>query len=71
MVLTHEDFQEWKANPISRALFKVLEKEREFMKERLCVNNIDNQEEVRGRCSAILSLLELTYEDLVEGLRDE
>lgn len=69
--MTQEDFQEWKASPITRTLFKVLTKEREYMKERLCVNNIDNQEEVRGRCSAILSLLELTYEDLVEGLRDE
>jgi hypothetical protein len=41
------------------------------MKEQLCLGNVSNEDELRGRCNAILSLLYLTYEDLVEGLRDD
>ena len=41
------------------------------MKEQLCRGSIDNEQEVRGRCNAILQISNLTYEDLVEGARDD
>ena len=71
MTVTQEDFQEWRVNQVTKALLKVLHKEREYLKERLCQNNIDNENEIRGRCSAILALLNMEYEDLIEGLRNE
>lgn len=33
--------------------------------------NVDNEEEVKGRCNAVLSILNITYEDLVEGARED
>ena len=33
--------------------------------------NVEHAEEVKGRCSAVLSILNLTYEDLVEGARED
>ena len=32
---------------------------------------MENTEEVKGRCNAIISILDLTYEDLVEGARED
>ena len=41
------------------------------MKEQLIRGNASDENEIRGRCNAILSLLNLTYEDLVEGSRED
>ena len=41
------------------------------MKEQLCRGLIDNELEVKGRCNAILQITDVTYEDLVEGARDD
>jgi hypothetical protein len=35
-----------------------------------CRGNLENEEEVKGRCSAILNIVNLSYEDLVEGAKD-
>jgi hypothetical protein len=35
-----------------------------------CRGNLTNEEEVKGRCNAIYGILNITYEDLVEGARD-
>jgi hypothetical protein len=41
------------------------------MKEMVVRGNVDNLQEVLGRCNAILSIIDLTYEDLVEGARED
>jgi hypothetical protein len=41
------------------------------MKEMVVRGNAENIEEVKGRCNAILNILGLTYEDLVEGARED
>lgn len=33
--------------------------------------NVDNEEEVKGRCNAVLNILNITYEDLTEGARED
>jgi len=35
-----------------------------------CRGTLENEDEVKGRCNAILNIVNLTYEDLVEGARD-
>jgi hypothetical protein len=50
---------------------KALRNDREFMKEQLIRGLITDENEVRGRCNAILNLLDLTYQDLVEGARED
>ena len=57
-------------NPATKALMKALRNDREYIKEMICRGTIENVEEARGRCNAILNLLNLEYEDLVEGGRD-
>ena len=58
-------------NPVTKALKKALHNDREYMKEQLIRGNTTDENEIRGRCNAILNLLNLTYEDLVEGARED
>ena len=58
-------------SPVTKALKKALHKDREYLKEMLVRGNVDNVEEVKGRCNAVLNIINLTYEDLVEGAKDD
>lgn len=49
---------------------KSLHNDREYLKEMLVRGNVDNEDEVKGRCSAVLSILNISYEDLVEGIKE-
>ena len=56
---------------MTKALKKALYNDREYLKEMLVRGNVDNEEEVKGRCNAVLNILNITYEDLVEGTRED
>ena len=71
MTITQQEFLDWVENPVTKALKKSLHNDREYMKEMLVRSNVDNEEEVKGRCSAVLNILNITYEDLVEGARED
>ena len=71
MIVTQQEFLEWKEHPATKALVKALHNDREYMKEQLCRGSVENEEEIRGRCAAILNLVSMTYEDLVEGIKDD
>ena len=71
MILTQEEFLEWKQHQVTKTLLKALSNDREYMKEMIVRGNVENVEEAKGRCNAILRLLDLTYEDLVNGARDD
>jgi hypothetical protein len=58
-------------NPVTKALKKALHNDREYLKEMLVRGNVDNEEEVKGRCNAVLNILNITYEDLTEGARED
>jgi hypothetical protein len=62
--ITPSRFSEWKQHPVTKQLFKLLEAERETMKEGLANNSFDNEQEVKGRCTAIKLILSLEYQDL-------
>ncbi len=62
---------EWVEHPVTKALKKALHNDREYMKEQLVRGNSSDENEVRGRCNAILGILNVTFEDLVEGARDD
>jgi hypothetical protein len=61
--VTKELFEEWKFHPVTKKLFKLMEEDRENMKEML-VHGVENEAEVRGRCKILGSLLNLQYEDM-------
>jgi small nuclear ribonucleoprotein (snRNP)-like protein len=58
-------------NPVTKALKKSLHNDREYLKEMIVRGNVNNEEEVKGRCNAVLNILNLTFEDLVEGARED
>ena len=62
---------EWAESPVTKALKKALHNDREYLKEMLVRGNVDNEEEVKGRCNAVLNILNITYEDLTEGARED
>jgi small nuclear ribonucleoprotein (snRNP)-like protein len=71
MMITQAEYLEWMENPVTKALRKSLHNDREYLKEMIVRGNVDNEEEVKGRCNAVLNILNITYEDLVEGARED
>ena len=65
-----ESFEEWKHHPVTRRFMKMLQEDRETMKEGLVNNVYAHEDEVKGRCRAISILLDIEYVDLFPK-RDE
>lgn len=70
--VTQQDFQEWKEHLVTKAFFQALTNNREELKESL-VRGVyaGTEQEVQGRCAVVLNILNMTYEDLIEGLQVE
>ena len=64
--VTQEEFNEWRASAITKKFLKVLELERERMKEGLVNDNFEQVEMIKGRCQAIALILDVQYQDLYE-----
>lgn len=62
---------DWVEHPVTKALKKSLHNDREYLKEMIVRGNVENEEEVKGRCNAVLNILNITYEDLTEGARED
>jgi hypothetical protein len=62
--VSRENFEEWTFHPVTKRLMKMLQNDRETMKEGLINNAFDDEVEVKGRCRAIAIILNLEYEDL-------
>lgn len=69
VVVTEQEFQDWKEHRVTKAFNKALFNDRELLKEML-VGGTDNDENVRGRAEAIRFILTLDYEGLMESLRE-
>ena len=69
MLLTQQEFQEWKQEEVTKAFFKALQNNREELKEGLVSGLYDDRiMDVQGRCAAVLQIITVEYEDLVESL---
>ena len=66
--VSHDTFEEWKHHPVTKRLLKMLNDDRETMKEGLLNNAFDEELEVIGRCRAIAIILNLEYGDLFEPI---
>jgi hypothetical protein len=69
--VVEEEFKEWVEHPVTKAFYKALDNNREELKEGLVRGLYEDESEIKGRCAAVLNVLLMTYEDLVEGLRYE
>jgi hypothetical protein len=66
--VSRENFEEWTFHPVTKRLMKMLQNDRETMKEGLINNAFDDEVEVKGRCRAIAIILNLEYEDLFDTI---
>jgi len=66
VVLTEEEWAEWKLHPTTKYFFKALSKGREFYKEELVRNNVANEDFLKGKAGMIQDILEMSYEDIQE-----
>jgi hypothetical protein len=66
--VSRENFEEWTFHPVTKRLMKMLQNDREAMKEGLINNTFEDEVEVKGRCRAIAIILNLEYEDLFDTI---
>lgn len=71
-IVTEQEFQEWTNHPVTQSFFKTLKKEREDLKENIVLGLYEEKEEqqVRGICKSVINIVEMSYEQLSEGLRN-
>lgn len=70
IVVTEQEFNDWKDSRTTRAFLKALDKDREWLKEVL-LGGTEDDANVRGRAAAITAILSLTYEDLMTSLAEK
>jgi hypothetical protein len=66
-VVTKEEFLDWKQQHVTQLFMSSLDKDREYMKEVLVAGTEDDNN-LRGRITALTLILGLTYEDFMESL---
>lgn len=71
IVVTQQEFDEWKADPTTVAFFKALKNKREVMKEDHICGRYENKEFVEGKAMLISELLSITYEEMMEAISDK
>lgn len=65
-IVSQDSFEEWKHHPVTKRFMKMLEIDRESMKEGLINNAFEEEAEIKGRCRVIAVILNIEYEDLFE-----
>ena len=69
VVVTEQEYKEWREHIVTRAFMKALFNDREWLKEMLLAGTEDDAN-IRGRAAAITSILSLTYEELMEAVKE-
>lgn len=69
VVVTEQEFVEWRASRVTQAFMKALYNDREVLKE-ILLTGTENDANVRGRATAITSILAMNYEDLMEAVSE-
>jgi len=69
IVVTQPEYNDWKQHPVTVAVMKALYNDREYLKEMLLAGT-ENDSEIRGRAAATRLILTMSYEDLMESLRE-
>jgi hypothetical protein len=69
IVVTEQDFKDWKQHQVTVAVMKAIFNDREQLKEMLLAGT-DHDDNLRGRAAAASLILTMSYEDLMESLRE-
>ena len=70
-IVTEQEFLEWTNHSVTKAFLKSLQNNREELKENIVVGLYDEKQEleVKGICKSVINILEMSYEQVMEGLR--
>jgi len=69
VVVTEQEFTEWKDSRVTRAFMLALKNDREWLKEMLLAGTEDDAG-LRGRAAAVTQIINLTYEELMESVKE-
>jgi len=69
LVVTAEEFKEWKGHRVTQAFLKAVDNDREWLKEMLLTGTEDDAG-LRGRAAACTNILRMTYEELMESIAE-
>lgn len=69
IVVTEQEFIDWKTSRVTQAFMKALDNDREWLKEVLLAGSEDDNN-IRGRAAAITAILSMTYEELMDAVKE-
>jgi len=67
VIVTEQEFLEWKSNRVTKAFMKAIYNDREWLKEMLLAGTEDDAG-IRGRAAACSSILTLDYNELMSSV---
>jgi hypothetical protein len=70
IVVTEQEFQEWKASRVTKAFMKAIHNDREWLKEMLLAGTEDDAS-IRGRAAACTAILALDYNELMSSVAEK
>jgi hypothetical protein len=69
MIVTPQEFEEWKQHSVTKQFFKNLLQVRESIKEALVLRQYEDDEFAKGKAMVLLELSQMEYEDFKEGMK--
>ena len=69
LVVTEQEFLEWKGSRVTQAFMKAIHNDREWLKEMLLAGTEDDSG-IRGRAAACTSILALDYNELMSSMAE-
>ena len=69
IVVTEEEFLQWRDSRVTRAFMLALKNDREWLKEMLLAGTEDDAG-LRGRAAAVTQIINLTYDELMESVKE-
>ena len=70
VVVTEQEFLEWKQHRVTQAFMKAVDNDREWLKEMLLTGTEDDAN-LRGRAAACTSILRMSYDELMESVAEK
>ena len=70
IVVTEQEFNEWKGSRVTKAFMKAIHNDREWLKEMLLAGTEDDAS-IRGRAAACTAILSLDYNELMSSVAEK
>jgi hypothetical protein len=71
MVLTVQEWNDWKQDDVTKEFFKALKASREILKEEHILGLYEERGKVEGKAQLLADLIDMKYEDIQGMLNDK